>query len=161
MKDKFGKVRVLYLLHSTCTLCIFSFLIAFNTLDRLLVVISQFKRHFAPSALLLFQWTRGGYMEPVWSHVPLVFLPAWLKKVLHEVTACISKQGDEKPTLKWSFLAKTSRRGSFSFLRYLKSCGFDHVVGYLPSTPARSDQFRIALPLLRDGPQRISKFRCE
>ena len=57
------------------------------------------------------------------------------------------------------------------FLRYLISCGFGqkrliaeqnfHVAGYFPSTPARSDQFRMALPLLQDEPQLISKFRCE
>ena len=46
-------------------------------------------------------------------------------KVLHEVTACIYKQGDEKPAMKWSFLTKIEECDLSSFLRYLKSCGFD------------------------------------
>lgn len=31
-------------------------------------------------------------------------------KELHEVTACIYKQGDEKPAMKWSFLTKKKKR---------------------------------------------------
>ena len=34
---------------------------------------------------------------------------------MHEVTACIYIQGDEKPTLKWSFFNKNKREGYFSF----------------------------------------------
>ena len=34
---------------------------------------------------------------------------------MHEVTACIYIQDDEKPTLKWSFVNKIRREGYFSF----------------------------------------------
>ena len=34
---------------------------------------------------------------------------------MHEVTACIYIQGDEKPTLKWSFVNKNRREGYFCF----------------------------------------------
>ena len=46
-------------------------------------------------------------------------------KVLHKVTACIYKQGDEKPAMKWSFLTKMQECDLSSFLRCLKSYGFD------------------------------------
>ena len=46
-------------------------------------------------------------------------------KELHEVTVCICKQGDEKPAMKWSFLRKIKGNDLSSFLRYLKTCGFD------------------------------------
>ena len=36
-------------------------------------------------------------------------------KVLHEVTGCIFKQGDEKPTMKWSFLTKIELEGNWCF----------------------------------------------
>ena len=90
---------------------------------------------------------------------------------MHEVTACIYIQGDEKPTLKWPFVNKNRREGYFCFFvtwnravsaksGLWRNQNF-HVAGYFPSTPARSDQFRMALPLLQDEPQLIGKFRCE
>ena len=43
-------------------------------------------------------------------------------KVLHEITACIYKQGDEKPGMKWSFLHKVVTESLVSFMKELKAC---------------------------------------
>jgi len=46
-------------------------------------------------------------------------------KVLHEVTGCSFKQGDEKPATKWSFLTIIEAYDLAPFLRKLKSSGID------------------------------------
>lgn len=103
-------------------------------------------------------------------------------KVLHEVTGCIFKQGDEKPAMKWSFLTKIEVEDLASFLRNLKSSGIDQrakEIGVLkyklrlqykrltpdPEFPRgrifsidTDEQFQIALPLLQDKHELIGKF---
>ena len=100
---------------------------------------------------------------------------------LHEVTACIFKQGDEKPAVQWSFLTKSKENDLSTFLRYLKTCGFQqrakemeskYKVTYKrlttePEFPRGrifsfdiNDQFKVALPLLQDKHELIGKFRC-
>jgi len=102
-------------------------------------------------------------------------------KVLHEVTACIYKQGDEKPAMKWSFLTKIEECDLSSFLRYLKLCGFDDRAKEIgvskyetklqykrltaePEFPRGrifaidpEEQFKVALPLLQDKHEHIGK----
>lgn len=46
-------------------------------------------------------------------------------KVLHEITACIYKQGDEKPAMKWSFLHKVVTESLASLMKELKACEVD------------------------------------
>ena len=103
-------------------------------------------------------------------------------KVLHEVTGCIFKQGDEKPAMKWSFVTKIEVEDSASFLRNLKSSGIDQrakKIGVLkyklklqykrlmpdPEFPRgrifsidTDEQFQIALTLLLDKHELIGKF---
>jgi len=46
-------------------------------------------------------------------------------KVLHEVTGCIFKQGDEEPAMKWLFLTKIEAEDLAAILRNLKLSGIN------------------------------------
>ena len=49
-----------------------------------------------------------------------------------EVTGCIYKLGEEKPTSKWSFLTKSDGKDHFQFLEKLrKECGVQNRCGEL------------------------------
>ena len=105
-------------------------------------------------------------------------------KVLHEVTGCVYKQGDEKPAMKWSFFTKIESEDLASFLRKLKSSGIDErakEIGILkyklklqckrltadPEFPRgrifsidkddKDEQFQNVLPLLQDKHELIGK----
>ena len=102
-------------------------------------------------------------------------------KVLHEITACIYKQGDEKPAMKWSFLHKLVTESLASLMKELKACGVDERAKELGIQKFKmkllykrmiaeqdfprgrifaidtQDQYELALPLLQDKHELIRK----
>ena len=155
----------------------------FRSASTLVILYSYFFRLFP----VMFTTSDHPCSDELCSHVRMSFSSSMASamtcmKVLHEVTACIYKQGDEKPAMKWSFLTKKKECDLSSFLRYLKSCGFDDRAKEIgvskyktnlqykrlttePEFPRGRifaidtvEQFKVALPLLQDKHEHIGKF---